>query len=381
MKKNKILHIITSLDSGGTEGVLSRLVIFDRDNTDHVVLSLKKNGRYESILKENKIKVYSLNFQNKFRLIFEFIKLLKIVNREKPTLIQTWLYHADFIGALTAKFLGIKNLAWGIRTTKITIDISSFLTLRLLWVLAKMSPFSPTKIACCSLTAMNEHIKIGYTKNKFTIIPNGYDSTKFNYKQEAGIELRATWGVENSDVVLGCIARWDPFKDHDNLFQALTLLKNNRSIRCILMGSSMHPENMALMKLIDCYNLRKRIIFASSQLDVAKVMSALDFFVLSSVSEGFPNVLAEAMLCEVPVITTDVGDSRLIVDVCGWVVPPSTPLLLAKAIDDAVALMGSSEYEELKLKSRKRIIENFPLARMTNEFHEFWDSIISINVK
>lgn len=381
MKKNKILHIITSLGSGGTEGVLSRLVISDRDRNEHIVISLKKDGRYQSVLSDNNIVVYSLNFQKKIGSIFEFIKLLKIVAREKPVLIQTWLYHADFIGALVAKLLGIKNLAWGIRTSKITVDISNSLVLRLLWVLARMSPFLPTKIACCSVTAMNEHIQIGYDANKFTIIHNGYDSDKFYFKPQGRVKLRSAWGLGISDIAVGCIARWDPFKDHNNLFQALALLKNGESMRCILMGDSMHAGNPALMKLIANYGLGEQIIFVSNQLDVAEVMSALDFLILPSVSEGFPNVVAEAMLCELPVISTDVGESRLIVDACGYIVPPSDPLSLANAINSAVALVGSPEYMELKLRSRKRIIEKFPLRRMMTEFQEFWSAIINSNLR
>ncbi len=381
MKKNKILHIITSLDSGGTEGVLSRLVLYDREYADHVVISLKNKGKYSGILKKNNVTVYSLNFQKKFGSFFEFIKLVKIVAREKPTLIQTWLYHADFIGTIAAKILRIKNLAWGIRTSKITVEISNPLLLKLVWVLARISRISPAKIASCSVTAMNAHIQIGYDEKKFTIIPNGFDSNEFCFKPKARVELRAKWGLEQSDVLLGCIARWNPFKDHDNLFQALTLLKNNRSVHCVLMGDSIDPKNKPLIELIAYYNLSKQIIFASNQLNVAEVMSTLDLFILPSVSEGFPNVLGEAMLCEVPVISTDVGDSRLIIDSCGWIVPPSNPLLLSKAIDTALSLMGSSQYEELKLKSRNRIIVKFPLENMAKEFHEFWDSIINIKRK
>jgi glycosyltransferase involved in cell wall biosynthesis len=381
LKKNKILHIITSLDSGGTEGVLSRLVLFDREYVDHVVISLKNKGRYGGILEENNITVYSLNFQKKYGSFFEFIKLVKIVAKEKPTLIQTWLYHADFIGTLVAKFLRIKNLAWGIRTSKITVEISNPLLLKLIWILARISRLSQINIASCSVTAMNAHIQIGYDEKKFTIIPNGFDSKEFCFKPKARGELRAKWGLEQSDVLLGCIARWNPFKDHDNLFQALTLLKNNKSVHCVLMGDSIDPQNNPLLKLITHYNLSKQIIFASNQLNVAEVMSALDLFVLPSLSEGFPNVLGEAMLCEVPVVSTDVGDSRLIVDSCGWLVPPSNPLLLSKAMDTAISLVGSSQYEELKLKSRNRIVVKFPLEKMVNDFHEFWDSIINIERK
>lgn len=381
MKKKKILHIITSLGSGGTEGVLSRLVLYDQEYADHVVVSLKNNGRYELLLKEKNIVVYSLNFKKNFVSIFEFIKLLLIVNREKPTLIQTWLYHADFIGALAAKFLRIKNLAWNIRASKITIDISNPLLLKLLQVLARMSHFLPTKIASCSVIAKNEHIKIGYDENRLTIIPNGFDSHVFQFKSKARIELRVNWGLGPSDVLLGCIARWDPFKDHDNLFQALALLNHKKSVHCVLMGDSIDPQNKSLMKLIAFYNLSNKIIFASNRLSVAEVMSALDLFILPSVSEGFPNVIGEAMLCEVPVISTDVGDAKLIIDDCGWIVPPSNPMLLSKAIESAISLIGSSMYKNLKIKSRNRIVENFSLARMSNEFQTFWDSIISINSK
>jgi len=377
LKKNKILHIITSLERGGAEGALSRLIIFDKNKT-HVVVALRNNGYYELILRNNGISVYSLNFQKNLGVFFEFIKLLQIIVTENPSLIQTWLYHADFLGSLAAKILGIKKLAWGIRTSKITLVISNSVVLKLLWILARMSPFFPSKIASCSIVAIKEHVALGYREDKFTVIPNGYDSNLFSYNEKAKVHLRSLWGIEDSEILLGCIARWDPFKDHENLFRALTFLKSNRSIKCVLMGGYMNIDNRKLIELLKQYKLLGRVIFVSTELNVVDVMSSLDFLVLSSVSEGFPNVLAEAMLCEVPVISTEVGDARLIVDDLGWLVPPSDPLLLAKAIDEAVAIFDSIKYKELKFLSRKRIIENFPMARMAREFHAFWDSIIDL---
>ena len=110
----KILHIITSLLDGGAEGVLYRLCSNDKVN-EHLVVSLRDQGKYGKLLSKNGIKIYTLNMkQGKFS-IFAFFKLIKILKKEKVNVVQTWLYHADFFGGLAARLAGVNNLIWNVR--------------------------------------------------------------------------------------------------------------------------------------------------------------------------------------------------------------------------------------------------------------------------
>ena len=103
-------------------------------------------------------------------------------------------------------------------------------------------------------------------------------------------------------------------------------------------------------------------------------MNGIDLFVLTSVSEAFPNVLNESMACGTPCVTTNVGDASLIVDNTGWVVQPKD----AKAIADAVIkAAGEKESNNINWLQRrgdctKRISSNFTLEKMIEKYKEVW---------
>ena len=90
------------------------------------------------------------------------------------------------------------------------------------------------------------------------------------------------------------------------------------------------------------------------------------FDILCSTSlfgEGFSNVIAEAMSCEVPCIVTDVGDSKMIVGECGMVIPPNDE----QRLYDAIMQMIQRARQLLGKLSRNKIVREFSLQRMVDE--------------
>ncbi|MGZ8941567.1 MAG: glycosyltransferase family 4 protein [Methylobacter sp.] len=370
-----ILHIITCLTDGGAEAVLYRLCTHDKQNR-HIVISLMDSGKYGELLEATGIAVHCLNMP-RGRMTFTGIwHLWKLLRNEKPEVVQTWMYHANFIGGIVARLARIHFVSWGIHHSNLEPGKSSRLTILIAQVCAGLSHWIPRSIVSCSVQAASIHQALGYAREKFTIIPNGYNMEEFAVDSEAREQLRREWGISEKTILLGMVARYDPQKDHANLINALRLINHKTmSFQCILVGSEMDSNNQELCRLIENQGLRDNVLLLGRRHDIPNVMNALDIHVLSSLGEAFPNALAEAMACGTPCVTTDVGDAAVIVGDTGWIVPPSNSELLANAISEAMdEIQDSGKWALRSSMCRDRVALNFSLERMVDNYHNHWKS-------
>lgn len=372
----EILHIITGLDDGGAEAALFRLctaVAMDR----HVVVSLSGEGKYGPLLRASGIEIHVLGMRPSRPSPFALFKLIKLLRRDKPQVVQTWMYHADLFGALAARLAGIKSIVWGIRHSTLEPGKSKETTILIAKILAKLSWWLPSRIVVCAQRAMDVHEALGYDRAKMRFIPNGYDLASFTPRPDEACALRAEWGIDPNMTIIGTVGRYDPQKDHANLFQALALLHSrNIPLRCVLVGTNLDYENSELAVQIQCLGLEGTVMLLGRRMDIPAVMSALDVHVLpSAFGEAFPNVVAEAMACETPCVVTDVGDAAYIVRDTGWVVPPRDAEALADAIESALIASQKAGWRHRCVSARKRIEEQFNIQRMVAAYSALWNEV------
>lgn len=371
----KITHIITGLSNGGAEAVLYRLVTNDPVN-QHLVVSLMDMGKYGPMLVEQGIEVVCLNMPQGRLTITGLIKLWKTLRQHKSSVVQTWMYHADLVGGVIAKLAGIKQINWNIRHTDLVLGESSKTTILVAKLCAKLSNFIPSKIVCCAQRSAEVHAVLGYNQSKMVVIGNGYELAKYAPNTELANQLISELSLGGFPV-LGMVGRFDTLKNHENLLQALGTLKNKGyEFICLLIGPNMDSNNQELGQWITDNNLSENLILLSQRQDIPAIMNALDVHLLSSVSEAFPNVLAEAMACGTPCVTTNVGDAAVIVNSTGWVVPPKNPTALAEGIEEALLEMQNhpQAWQERKHNCRKYIEENFSIETMIYKYHDVWNS-------
>ena len=102
-------------------------------------------------------------------------------------------------------------------------------------------------------------------------------------------------------------------------------------------------------------------------------MRKIDIHILaSSYGEAFPNVVAEAMASGTPCVATDVGDTSLVIGNTGWITKPNNPELLAKKIIEAIKKSRSKEWKNQCKIARDRIVNNFSIKRMIDNYNEVW---------
>lgn len=376
----RIIHVITGLGDGGAEAVLYRLCTSDTINS-HKVISLMDAGKYGVLLKKAGVDVKCLNMPagrlnpSGVILLWQLLRNEKKAHARTDMVVQTWMYHGDLVGGLVARASGIKNIVWGIHHSILEKGKTKASTRWISKINAMLSHWIPEVIVCCADKSRIIHENIGYSAEKMKVIPNGYDLQKFSPQIAEARLLRREWGISEDLPLLGMVSRFDPQKDHKNLIGSLTILKNKGlEFQCVLVGPGMDDSNQEIISMLTHNGLQECVKLIGQRSDIPAVMSALDLHVLSSSAEAFPNVIAEAMACETPCVTTDVGDAAFMVDNTGWVVEPGNPQALAEGIHKAVSAMAQTDaWTQRKAAARSHVSKKFGLDRMLKSYNDAWE--------
>ncbi|EKO3726007.1 glycosyltransferase [Vibrio metschnikovii] len=370
----KILHIITSLNDGGAEAVLYRLCACEKNN-EHIVISMMDGGKYGPLLKAIGIEVYCLNMPQGRVSLSGLWHLFKLLRALKPDVVQTWMYHADLIGGVIAKFSGVRNIVWGVHHTTLVKGESKRSTILIAKVNALISSFIPHKIIYCAEKSRQVQELIGFNIQRGRVVPNGYNINDFMPNLNARMTFRQEIGVMDEVLLIGHVGRYHPLKDYPTLVNAVGLLTKQKSaLKAAMVGSDLTTDNIKLNQLLKDNICNEHITLLGRRSDITTVMNGFDLFVLSSVSEAFPNVLAEAMACGTPCVTTNVGDAAVIIGDTGWVVPPKNPQALAKAMLEAIDEKQNNPqaWQARKQACRERIVNNFSIEKMVESYHQVW---------
>jgi len=373
-----IIHIITGLNTGGAETMLYKLLFnIDRTKFEPMVLSLTDIGSIGKKIEKLGISVKALGMKRGVpdpRYVFRLAAILK---KEKPDLVQTWMYHADLIGGLAAKLVRNIPIVWNIRHSNLDPEGNKKTTILTAKTCAKLSKTIPKKIICCSEASFKVHSELGYKEEKMIVIPNGFDLDAFKPDDGARYSVRRELRIPDDAVIIGVVARFDPQKDHKNLIDAAGVLcRTYENIYFILCGDRITNDNKQLTKWIQEYNLQTNFYLLGRRTDVARITAAFDIASSSSsYGEGFPNVVGEAMACEVPCVVTNVGDSAYIVGDTGIVVSPKNPLAMAKAWEKLIKL-PAEERKILGKLARKRIEDNFEINSIVNQYEALYNKIL-----
>jgi len=356
---------------------LIRLVRHPIENVRHVVVTVADKGILGDRIESSNVDIIELKCKRSIHIGRALLRCLQIATEVKPDIVQTWLYKSDLLGAIIAKAYGCK-LVWGIHNFSLSYELIGPRG----WIIARIcgfiSKWMPTKIITCSINSIETHREHGYEISKFVPVPNGYDLNEFKRIPDARKTYCSAMGIPEDAFIFGCAARWSPVKGYRNLFLAFAgLCSVVEDAYLVIFGPLMTDENEELMKLvIDCGVDLDRIRLGGYTTAMPEVMSFIDLHVLASASEAFPNVVAEAMACETPCIVTDVGDTRIMTGGLGWVIPPSNPIALKLAMTTAMERSKDRHaWEERRKACRQRIIVNYGIDAMANNYLSVWNSV------
>jgi len=373
----KIVHVIIGLDIGGAELTLKRLIESHRANANyqHTVISLTNIGKVGLQLQAADLEVHALNMRSALGVPHVFWQLVRLIRTARPDVVQTWMYHADLLGGLAARMAGNRNIIWGIRTTDVTAG-GSRATAAVRQLCAWLSRMVPQTIVCAADASRRAHIAVGYDAARMVVVPNGFDLGRLVATPEQRDALRLQCGLGAGLVTVGYVGRFHRAKDQENFVRAAGLTARQHSnVRFLMVGRDLDAKNTQLTQWISATGCADRFVLLGERADVPVCLAAMDFFCLSSRTEGFPNVVAEAMAMGLPCVVTDVGDAAMLVADTGVVVPKEDSAALARGINQLLALSPADRHQ-LGQQARARIHAEFSMARCTQRFEAIYQQMV-----
>lgn len=368
-----IVHVITGLNRGGAESALFRLLSQERVPSCVRVVSLSDGGVFKSRIEALGIEVVCLGMRSGVPSPVRWWRLLGLIRRWRPRLVQTWMYHADLLGGLAAFVCGVP-VCWGIRHSDLSRANNKAGTLFVARLCALLSSRIPARAISCSEAATRTHRAFGYSV-RFAVVPNGLDLQQWQPQAALRSAIRDGLALPERSFVFAHAGRNDPQKDHATLARAFSLVHARYpNARLLLCGDGLATVHPYFVGLPFTDSARSAVVALGPRDDLAELWQAADAFVLSSLGESFPNAVVEAMACGLPVVVTDVGDAAEIVGDVGFVVPPCSPDALASVMI-AMTEMHGDALSRIGRASRERVVGRYSLEQMSDGFRQVWDEV------
>jgi len=361
----KILYLINDLNVGGTENVLFRLVEgLEKTKYQVKIVSILPTGLIGKKIVELGIEVCSLNsYKFNIRAIIQFHNILK---NYKADILHCFLPQSIILGRFIGNFLHMPLIISSYRSNNFG-DRLQILAFR---ITNKWSHINTVVSSDMAESMMERHI----TNLKPTIIRNGINLRDYiNQTFELRIKCRQELKIPETDMVITALGQLREAKGYFDLLGAITILKNKYSnIHYLIIGEGKLYSK--IQDKIEEYHLGKYVNLLGQKNNPAYYLNASDIYVLSSLWEGFPNALLEAMACGLPSVATKVSGATEIIQngQNGFLAKPNNPIDLANKLEKLI-LMKLEERKNIGLAARQTVEKYYSVEKMVSEYEKLYD--------
>lgn len=297
----RVLFLSTDLERGGLPLRLCRLVLQLRDRgVLPIVGCLTRPGPLSDELASAGIETFACNGRGGLDVSCIW-RLAEHVRRYDPDLIHASLFHAN----VAARLVGRIGRNRPIITSTVTIEIERPLHRIGEWATAG---FSDVHVANAEAVARHLRDDLVFPPDRVVVIPNAIDAGECDRAEPI---QRGEFGISNETPLIVWAGRMDPVKDLATLVRAIATVAKERPIAAVLLGDG--PEMHHVKKLIQESGAAESFLLPGWSHRIAGWLKAADVMLLTSRTEGCPNVLIEAMACRCPVIASDIAPCRELV--------------------------------------------------------------------
>ena len=382
MAKIKVVHIITKLELGGAqENTLFTVNHLDRDSYDPVLISGTEGVLVEEARALKDVSVHLIPelvreirpFKD-VRALLTMRRILKKLQQESTgestgmgpqIIVHTHSSKAGILGRWAARLAGIKLIVHSVHGFSFN-DFQPSLVRAFYICLERITARITTCFIAVSDANREEGIASGiFTDNKVSLIRSGIDIGSFQTVTCDRVTMRRTLGVDDRVPLVAMIACFKPQKAPlDFIRVAKIVLDEVRDVRFLLVGDGVLRP--AIEKLIGELEIRDNILLAGWRRDIPAIMQCIDLLVHTSLWEGLPRVLPEAMASGVPVVASRVnGSPEAIKDgVNGYLLPPRAIREMAQKV---IELLQDPHKASAMGERGRELVQEFDIRKMVQQ--------------
>ncbi len=366
-RRIKILHIIDSLGIGGMERVVIDVVNgLERAEFDQAVCCLSRLGDGAGWLREGTL-CFDLGKGDRADRLMP-IRIARLLRRHRPDIIHSQSWSGVDVALAKLSVRGVRLVHSEHGRSLPFVDGES-----LERKLARRFLYEMAGVVFAVSDEVREYYcrETGFPVARMQVIRNGIDVGRIDAADPAGV--REELGLAPGDFVIGTVSRLDRNKDPMCLLEAFLLLvtlTGREGLRLLVVGDG--EERARLERFVAVRGLAGEVIFAGRRMDVPRLLRAMNVFALSSISEGMPITVLEAMSASLPVVTTNVGalPEMVVEGETGFLVPPRDHVSLAEKLA-AIRLMPDRG-RGLGYAGRRAVESDFRLDEMLGRYRDLY---------
>jgi sugar transferase (PEP-CTERM/EpsH1 system associated) len=364
-----IIHVLHSLDVGGTENGTVNLVNALRGDFRHTVVAMTVTGRLAARLPGN-VSTYALGKRpgSDWNAL---VRLARLLRRLRPDIVHSRNW-AGLDAVLAARFARRPVVIHGEHGREASDPRGR--NRRRNRIRRLMAPLVTRFVAVSHELGDWLTATVGIDAAKVTVIHNGVDLERFDEGDRHA--ARRALGLSEAQTAIGTVGRLDPVKDQLGLLDAFARLAAV-SADAVLVIAGDGPCRAALERRRSEPDLSGRVLLLGDRPDVPVLLRALDVFALPSIAEGISNTILEAMASGLPVVATATGGNPEVVEagVTGLLVPVGDRSALAAALGRYVADRHLAAVHGKA--GRQRAVEHFSVTRMAERYGDAYRSLLA----
>ena len=377
MRKINLLYVITKLELGGAQKHLLNLINhLDKQKYNLFLITAQEGLLINDALSITELRLIKLRFlERSINPLRDFLALYLIysfIKKNKIDIVHTHSSKAGILGRWAAGLARVKIILHTVHGWSFN-EYQNPILRKIIICLERLTAIITDRLIVVSYHDWQKGLDsyIG-NKEKYKLIRYGIDFREFGKKDKS---LREELGIDEHDLLIGMVSCFKPQKSPQD-FIRLSFLVNKTlpKVKFLLVGDGFLRKK--IQGLISKFNLEQQVILTGWRQDIPRILKALDIFVLTSLWEGLPISVLEAMAASLPVIATNTGGIAEVVSggKTGFLVPPGDVNRMTEKLNNLLA--DENLRKQLGENAKTSLGSEFSVENMVkNTENLYWDLI------